>query len=750
MRHLLPGFLAGEIDPLMQGRVDTDNYAYGLATCENFIALAQGPLVKRSGFEFIRDAAPTAIWLGAFRFSTTQEYVIEFSEAKARFYTNGGRIESDPVTPYEIVLPYTAAEAPALSVQQNYDRLYINHSSHAPGAIKRQSATTFAFETLTLKNGPFKDDNTDDAMTVTVAGTLTEGGAITITASSAIFQAGHVGGLFRMQAKDFADIKAWEAGMENIAIGDIVRSDGKTYTALTNGKTGSVQPTHTEGAYWDGQLRPDVLNSKGPYGVKWDYRHDKYGMVQITGFTSATVVTGTVKRRVPDSLTSVASRRWAHSCFSSAEGWPGLVTLWKGRRIDIKDFDLIGSVVGDYGGGQVNYSAFTDSGTLAADLSFRRTLATEDPPLWVKPDRRLVLGTASKELAVAPLNNQAALSGSNIDMDPQSFYGCEAVAPVQIGVNTIFVERGARRLRSSGYVFSSDRYEAEDITAAARHVTSGGLLQLAFQRVPWPMLFAVRGDGQLAVHSDTKLSIKGFARFKLGGSAQALSAVSVVGADGKSDELWVLVSRATPGGTRREIWRQTAWRELGTDPAQAFYVDGGVRASATGGQTHFTGLTHLAGQAVAVLAGGAVIPGMTVAADGSLDLPAGSVPSSAYTLVVGLAYTATATTLSPEVKTQSGSAQGLKQRVRKVVLRLLETMGLRVGNAGGTLDLLEDLDRSASDYMDSPIPLFSGDTQGVVETEYDRAGRITWTSSDPLPAIITAAMLSIDVDQRDA
>lgn len=750
MRHLLPGFLAGELDPLMQGRVDTDNYSYGLANCENFIALAQGPLVKRSGFEYIRDAAPTASWLGAFRFSTTQEYVVEFSEAKARFYTNGERVESDPITPFELVLPYTAAQAPALSTQQNYDRLYINHASYAPGAIKRLTATTFAYETLALNNGPFKDDNTDDASTVTVSGVLTVGGAVTITASTAIFQAGHVGGLFRTQAKDFADIKAWESGMDGVAIGDQVRSDGKVYTALTGGKTGSVQPTHTEGAYWDGQLRNDVLNAKGPYGIKWEYRHDRYGVVQITGFTSATQVAGTVKRQIPDSLQTVASRRWAHSCFSSAEGWPGMVALWKGRRIDVKDFDVIGSVVGDYGGGQVNYSTFTDSGTLAADLSFRRTLATEDPPLWIAADRRLLVGTASKELAIGPLNAQQALSGSNIEAEPQSFYGSEAVRPVQIGIDTVFVERGGRRLRTSSYEFSRDRYVADDITAAARHVTSGGVLQLAYQRVPWPMLFAVRGDGQIVVHSDTKLNIKGFSRFKLGGTTQVLSSVSVVGADGKSDELWVLVLRETPGGARREIWRQTSWRELGADPSQSFYVDGGVRANAAGGQTHFTGLTHLASESVAVLAGGAVIPGITVGADGSLDLPAGSVPSAAYTLIVGLPFTATATTLPPEVKTPSGTSQGLKQRVRKVVLRLLETMGLKVGNAGGTLDLLEDMDRSASDYMDSPIPLFSGDTQGLVETEFDRAGKITWTSSDPLPAIITAAMLNIDMDQRDA
>jgi len=173
-----------------------------------------------------------------------------------------------------------------------------------------------------------------------------------------------------------------------------------------------------------------------------------------------------------------------------------------------------------------------------------------------------------------------------------------------------------------------------------------------------------------------------------------------------------------------------------------------VRADAAGGQTHFTGLTHLASQPVAVLANGGVVPGLSVAADGSLDLPGTSVPATPYTLIVGLAYTMTVVTLRPSVQVNGQSAQGVRQRLVKVVVRLLETLGLKAGDPSN--DILEELiDRPASAPMDAPIPLFTGDTPGEIDGTFDRKGQAVFVSSDPLPATIPMAMLNIDVDTRD-
>lgn len=745
LRHLLTGFMAGEIDPHLEGRVETEIYSYGLSVCENFVCINEGPLVKRQGFMMIRDAAASAGWLSAFRRSIDQEYLLEWSDLKVRFFTNGARIESDPVTPFEVTTPYSAAEAALLSHQQSFNRLYLNHGDYPPAALLRTSATTFSYEVLGLENGPFLDTNSDESVTVTASGVT---GAITLTASSAMFDADHVGAQVRLEAKDFADIVQWEPGMAGVSIGDKVRNEGRVYQADTAGSTGQVEPLHGEGSFYDGQLKNDLLNAKGPYGVKWAYLHDRFGIAEITGFTSATQVSATVVRRLPDSLTG-GSYKWALQAFSAFEGWPSLVSIYKGRRIDIKDLHVIGSVVDDYGGGRVNYSSETSSGILAADLGFRRTIAAEDPPLWISGDRKLLVGTATRELAIGQINAGAAFSGENIEAEPQSFYGSQQIFPVQIGTETIFVERGGRRLRSADYDFGRDRYDAPDLTAAARDITRSGIRQLGFQRVPYALVYAVREDGQLVVHPKTRSEIRGFSRFILGGGARVLSAVSVVGADGKTDDMWLLIEREDgTGATVREIWQQAPWRELGDDPKEAFYVDGGVRVAATGGDGSFTGLTHLAGQKVDALVDGIVFKDLQVAADGSIDLPSEAVPSYDYVAILGLRYTSLATSLRPHVRTQNGGTTGLRQRAVKVITRILETLGLKVAAPGQPVPEEVTL-RRGEDLMDTQIPFGSGDTDGLVDAEFDRDGRASWIHDDPLPCTITLGVMNLDVSQRD-
>jgi hypothetical protein len=750
LRHIFTAFFAGETSPYLSGRVETEQHRYGLETCENWLPLAEGPLVKRPGFYFVRPSAATASWFTAFRRSAAEEYIVEWSELVARFYTNGGRIETDPVTPYEIATPYTAAEARYLSLQQSFDRQYIDHPAHPPGALRRDTASTFAHEELALLNGPFADMNSDESVTVTAS--AASGIGITLTASSPIFAAGHVGSLFKLEAKDFSDLPAWEAQMEGVIAGSKIRNEGKAYQAATGGKTGTIMPTHTRGTEWDGQNLVDVLNAKGPYGVKWTYLHDTFGTVRITavaadGFSA----TATVLRRLPDSCTTVPSWRWAHSAFSEAAGWPSHVTLFKGRQLHFMDQQIVGSVVGDYGGGRVNFATHSNVGVLADDLAFRRTIPLEDAPLWIaRSGGKLLMGTATRELAIGPINASAAFSGSNIEAEDQSFYGSEQVAPVQAGTDTIFVEIGGRRLRAADYDFGRDRYDAPDLTAAADHIASGGILQLAHQRTPRSLLYGIRADGQLIVHARSRLEIKGFARVKLGGNARAVSAVAINGVDNKTAELWLLVEREDgSGATVKEVWQQASWRELGDEQEEQFFVDGGVRIEAAAGQTHFSGLDHLAGQDVAVLAAGGVISNMAVAADGSLDLPAGKVPSDrAFVVVVGLAYSAIAVKAGPNLEVNGKPIQAIRQRLVKLVTRVLETVGIKLGVPGE--DLTEMIDRPASAAMDAPIPLQSRDLGGEVESDFDTTGRTQWVSDTPTAAVVTAVMLNIDVDTDDA
>lgn len=733
-RPILTSFNGGEISPRMNGRVDTAIYGIAAETLENFVPTVEGPITKRPGFEYITPADDSAAWLGTFKFNITQDYVIEWCDYKIRFYANGVRLETAPGVPYEVAVPYTAAEAKRVSFQQSYDRLYLDHSNHPPARLTRTGAATFVYEVIALQNGPFGDRNSDQTITVSAA---VAGGVTTLTASAAIFAPGHVGAPFQIEPQDFASIPAWQVGIDGVAIGDMRRNEGKVYRAQTAGRTGTVAPTHTEGSAWDGSPGKDVSDN-GPYGILWQYAFDRYGVVQITGYVSPVKVTGMQIRPIASDVFTTPTWRWTHALFSAAAGWPGLVKTWKSRLIHVKLFDMAASVVGDY----LNHSKFTDTGLATADLAFREVIATDDPPLWIAGDRKLLIGTASRELAIGPAS-QGALSGSNIDVDDQSFYGSNPVFPLQAGTSTFFVQRAGRKMREAQYDFTPDRYVATNSTVWARHITKSGIVQLAFQKEPEEILLAVRGDGQLIVHPhQPEQEVKGLARIvHSNGLAQILSVVSISSTDGQRDEVWALIER----NGAKSVERMADWRDDDDPIEDAFFVDSGVRGTAAANQVHFSGLTHLAGMTVAVLAAGGVISGLVVTGTGELTLPAEALPlDQAYSYAIGLPYTATCVTLPPELKINGETSQGKRQRLVRLALRLLGTLGINVGSKGGRLDNL--IDRPTDADMDAAIPLFSGDSGKAVSGNYDTKGQAMFISSDPLPATVTAVMPLVEVE----
>ena len=46
---ILTSFNAGELSPLLEGRVDLAKYQSGCKVLENFVPTVQGPAIKRSG-----------------------------------------------------------------------------------------------------------------------------------------------------------------------------------------------------------------------------------------------------------------------------------------------------------------------------------------------------------------------------------------------------------------------------------------------------------------------------------------------------------------------------------------------------------------------------------------------------------------------------------------------------------------------------------------------------------------------------
>lgn len=187
---------AGEISPLIEGRVDQRAYENGLKKCLNFIPLIHGPITRRPGTMYV--AAPKfnnkQCRLVRFEYSTTQAYILEFGDQYIRFFRNEGRLENPVGTPVEVASPYLEADLARLRFVQSADILYITHPNYPPRKLIRNSAVSWTLSTITFVDGPYLAVNP----TATTLHPTGNSGTITINASAGVFVATDVGRLVRM------------------------------------------------------------------------------------------------------------------------------------------------------------------------------------------------------------------------------------------------------------------------------------------------------------------------------------------------------------------------------------------------------------------------------------------------------------------------------------------------------------------------------------------------------------------------
>lgn len=195
-------FTAGELCEWMAGRTDTDSYAKGCKSLQNCLVRPFGGALKRPGLEYIAETKNTdTTRLIPFTFSIDETYIIEVGAGYFRFYKDGEVIETAPNTPYEVTNTYTESDINEIRFAQSNDVLFMVVGALEPKKLSRMADDDWTWTNLGYSDGPFLLENSS-ATTITPSGTT---GAITLTASTAIFEAGHVGSFWSINQKKLVD-----------------------------------------------------------------------------------------------------------------------------------------------------------------------------------------------------------------------------------------------------------------------------------------------------------------------------------------------------------------------------------------------------------------------------------------------------------------------------------------------------------------------------------------------------------------
>ena len=603
------------MSPLMDGRVDLDEYRAGCRTLENFIPLLQGPAKRRDGTVFVREVKDSTDRCGGlvFEFNVEQAYFLEVGDQYIRFYTDHG-VVLNGTNPLELATVWPAADLFdadgnfLLQSVQSGDVLYITHTEglYPVQKLTRTSALSWAIADMDPDGGPFEDIDPDETVTMYASANT---GSITVTASAgSTFTSDHVGALLLLEQNIDDDTPQWEAA-KTVTLGDIRRVENRNYQAASSGTTGTIVPSHTSGTVTDGNT-----------GVEWLFLDPGYGWGEITavasGGASASV---TVQSRIPNGAVNSgnATTRWAFGAWSEVDGWPTHVTFFRERlvfaRANTRQVWL--SQSGDF----ENFRNRDLAGDVTADsaISIEVTSDKVNRITWMVPSGRLIIGTAGGEFVVGEITTSEPLGPDNIKSDPESSYGSKPVEALRVGNDVHFVQRSGRKLRNFKFSLEGENlegYTSSNLNILAPHLLPKGtsMTQLAYQQEPNSVMWVLRSDG-LLLGVTLNLNQQGFGwhQHPIGGVFGSDEAVveairAIPNPAGDADELWMIVKRTIDGATARYVeYLNGEWSST-DDIITAFYVDSGLIYDGAVAQTLTpgTGATVVGTEEVTFTAGG--------------------------------------------------------------------------------------------------------------------------------------------------
>ena len=416
---------------------------------------------------------------------------------------------------------------------------------------------------------------------------------------------------------------------------------------------------------------------------------------------------------------------------SSSNNYPSVVTFFEQRLVFAASNNNPQTL---WFSKSASYLDFT-TGTNADDALIYTIAASQVNAIrFLSATRILMIGTSGGEY-VLTTTNDGPITPTTTQIRKYSNYGTANVQPVQVADVTLFLQRGNRKVREFRYVGEVDTagYQAPDMTILAEHITEGGITQFAYQQEPDSVIWAVRGDGTLLGMTYRRdEQVVAWHKHIIGGEydeGQAIvESIATLPNETTEDELYMVVKRTIDGDTKRYVEKLNVF-EFGDATTGAYFVDSGLEYSG-GAVTSLSGLWHLPGEEVSVLANGASHPDRTVA-DGEISLA-----FSATSAAVGYGYTSEMQTLRLEAGSVDGTSQGKPKRIHAITLRLYRTVGLEVGPAAADVDRIYFRDSSMS--MDTAVPLFTGDKTVEFPGGFENDDRIYVRQTQPLPLTVLA------------
>lgn len=442
-------FTVGELDPLVKGRLDIQQYASGLDRAKNVTVLPQGGFERRAGLRYLADltshlggsfTAQNGIRLIPFEFSNTQSFMLVFvknsaSDTRMFVYANLTLITNINSSGNDYLsINLGDIDLSKLYFTQSADTLILVQEDLAPRKIVRGANNqTWTESTISLTSPFYAFTEATSNPNATITPDAVDG-TVKITASTGVFSASHV----------------------------------NQYINVNNG----------------------------------------FGRARIIEFESSTVVKTVVEVPFFEASVAIASGDWEletgyEAVFSSTKGYPRTCTFHEGRLFFGGSKSLPNTIFGSKVSDFFNFKS--DEG-LDDDAIFV-TISSDSLNAInaVRSGRDLQIFTSSGEFFV-PQSSLDPITPSNIVLKTATKRGMkEGIKPVSAEAGTLYIQRSGKALRELIFSDQDLNYNSENVSLLSSHLLKSPTkmaLRTATSTDDGDLLMITNGqDGSMAVYS---------------------------------------------------------------------------------------------------------------------------------------------------------------------------------------------------------------------------------------------------------
>lgn len=677
IRQFRGSFSGGEVTPEFFGQIDDGKFQTGAARMRNFLALPHGPAKNRPGFRFVSQVKNSGakVRLLRFTFSTTQTMVIEMGAGYFRFHTDGATLVTDDGVPYEVANTYSQDDLFSVKYVQSGDILTLVHPNYPPMELRRYGALDWRF------------------VAISFAPAIAAPTGVSVSKSST------------------------DTNYTYTYVVTAVNDDG--WESVPSAEVSVQSNLYNTGAF--NTVSWAAVSGATKYKV-YKKSSGVFGYIGATKDLSLKddLITADVSKVPPEYDVT----------FSEAGDYPGAVTYFEQRRCFARTANSPQTLWMTKTGTESNMSMPI---VTADDDAIEIRVATRDANtiLHLVPLSSLVLLTSSAEM-ICTSNSSSAISQKNIMVKPQAYVGASDVQPAIVNNIMLYVAARGNHVRELGYSYNANGFVTGDLSLRAPHLFDGKkIVDMAFSASPYPVAWFVMDTGELLGFTYIpEEAIGGWHVHETDGKFKSCCVVT----EYNDDRLYVVVEREINGQSVQYIERMGDM--LFNELKEAFFVDSGLTGTFEEPVTSVSGLDHLEGKTVSILADGAVHP-QQVVTNGQIDLEVG-----ASVVHIGLPIRSTLQTLPLLAQIDSGYGSSRPKNVNKCALRVYRSSGIF---AGFDEDHLREYKQRRDEPPGSPPELRSEEVPIVIDGHWTDGGQLTIVQDDPLPLTIVSITTEVSI-----